>query len=133
MSPNYASWVIMSTKMVYLHFQTRCKSSSTHHTPQTTGVPGLVNFYHRFIPRCADILTPFNALLKTTSTNSPTIPWNSAATSSFQEIKDALAKATLLVHPKPEAPINVMTDASDVAIGAVLGAPLLLLPQVIPN
>ena len=81
---------------------------------------GLVNFYHRFIPRCADILTPLNALLKATSTNSHTISWNSAATSSFQEIKDALAKATLLVHPKPEAPINVMTDASDVAIGAVL-------------
>ena len=26
----------------------------------------------------------------------------------------------LLVHPKPNAPINVMTDASDMAIGAVL-------------
>ena len=81
---------------------------------------GLVNFYHRFIPRCADILTPLNALLKITSTNSRTLQWNSAATSSFQEIKNALAKATLLVHHKPDAPINVMTDASDVAIGAVL-------------
>ena len=27
---------------------------------------GLVNFYHRFIPRCADILTPLNMLLKAT-------------------------------------------------------------------
>ena len=73
-----------------------------------------------YTPRCADILTPLNALLKATSTNSHTLQWNSVATSSFQEIKDALVKATLLVHPKPEAPINVMTDASDVAIGAVL-------------
>ena len=27
---------------------------------------GLVNFYHRFIPRCAEILTPLNELLKAT-------------------------------------------------------------------
>ena len=31
-----------------------------------------------------------------------------------------LAQATLLVHPKPEAPTNIVTDASDVAVGAVL-------------
>jgi len=59
-------------------------------------------------------------MLKATSSNSRTLQWNSAATSSFQEIKDALANATLLVHPKPDAPINVMSDASDIAIGAVL-------------
>jgi len=81
---------------------------------------GLVNFYHRFIPKCADTLTPLNSLLKSTPTNSRILQWNPAATSSFEEIKDALANATLLVHPKPDAPINVMTDASDVAIGAVL-------------
>ena len=31
-----------------------------------------------------------------------------------------LANVTLLVHPKPDAPINVMTDKSDVTIGVVL-------------
>ena len=31
-----------------------------------------------------------------------------------------LAQATLLVHPKPDAPTNIVTDASDVAVGAVL-------------
>ena len=36
------------------------------------------------------------------------------------DIKNALATATLLVHPKPDAAINIMTDASDIAIGAVL-------------
>ena len=41
-------------------------------------------------------------------------------TSSFQEIKDALTKATLLIHPKPDASIIVMTDASDVTNEAVL-------------
>ena len=35
------------------------------------------------------------------------------------EIKDALANTTLLVHPQPDAPINIMTDTSDIAIRAV--------------
>ena len=38
----------------------------------------------------------------------------------FEDIKKALANATLLVHCKLDAPINIMTDASDIAIGAVL-------------
>ena len=44
--------------------------------PQPTSLReflGLVNFSHRFIPCCADILTPLNLLLKTTSTNSRTL------------------------------------------------------------
>ena len=81
---------------------------------------GLVNFYHRFIPKCAAILTPLNSLLKTTAPNSRALQWTPPATTAFNDIKDALANATLLVHPKPNAPLNVMTDASDFAIGAVL-------------
>ena len=81
---------------------------------------GLVNFYHRFIPQCATILTPLNSLLKSTPTNSCTVQWTPAATTTFQEIKNTLANATLLVHPKPDSPVNIMTDASNVAIGAVL-------------
>ncbi|ROT64269.1 putative integrase core domain protein [Penaeus vannamei] len=34
--------------------------------------------------------------------------------------KEALASATLLNHPLPEAPLNIAVDASDTAIGAVL-------------
>ena len=81
---------------------------------------GLVNFYHRFIPQCAKILSPLNSLLKSTANNSRTLQWSTQASAAFQEIKDTLANATLLLHPKPDAPINIMTDASDVAIGAVL-------------
>ena len=81
---------------------------------------GLVNFYHRFIPCCATILTPLNSMLKSTAPNNRELCWTTAATAAFQEIKDALANATILVHPQPDAPINVMTDASDIAIGAVL-------------
>ena len=63
---------------------------------------------------------PLNTLLKTTSANSQTVQCNPAATTSFLAIKDALANAALLVRHKPGAPSNMMTDASDIAIGAVL-------------
>lgn len=35
-------------------------------------------------------------------------------------MKDALADASLLFHPKPAAPTSIMTDASDKAVGAIL-------------
>jgi cytoskeleton-associated protein 5 len=38
----------------------------------------------------------------------------------FHQIKEALAKASLLVYPKADAPTCIITDASDTAVGAVL-------------
>ena len=78
---------------------------------------GIVNFYHRFLPRCANILRPLNDLLKA---HHKDFTWSTAAATAFEQAKDLLAKATLLNHPTPDAPTCVMTDASDVAVGAVL-------------
>ena len=80
---------------------------------------GLINFYHRFIPNGAQLLQPLNKLLSTTSSNK-TIQWTDQATAAFHNSKQALAQATLLFHPKLDAPTCIMTDASDVAVGAVL-------------
>jgi hypothetical protein len=76
-----------------------------------------VNFYHRFLPHCAELMQPLHALLKG---KSQAITWTDAATTSFQATKDALAKASLLTYPTPNAPTCLMTDASDTAVGAVL-------------
>ena len=46
--------------------------------------------------------------------------WTTEALQAFYLIKDMLAEATLLAHPKPDAPLCVMTDASNVAVGLVL-------------
>ena len=78
---------------------------------------GLVNFYHRFIPHCAQILQPLNSCL---TPRGKDLQWTSEAAEAFSSIKDALAQATLLSHPQPGAPLAIMTDASDFAIGAVL-------------
>ena len=81
---------------------------------------GLVNFYHRFIPHCADFMQPLHALLSTGKSKSHKLTWTNAALIAFTTTKEALAKASLLSYPKPDAPICLMTDASDTAVGAVL-------------
>ena len=120
MSANYISWAIKSIIKVPEQVKVIRKFPQPTSLRQLREFLGLINFYHRFIPQCADILTPLNALLKSTPNNSRKLQWTDNATSAFMDIKMALAAATLLVHPKPDAPINIMTDASDIAIGAVL-------------
>ena len=78
---------------------------------------GLINFYHRFIPGCVKILDPLNSLLTSTTEH---LTWDDTSTQAFIGIKKALADATLLVHPKPNALTSLTTDASDSAIGATL-------------
>lgn len=81
---------------------------------------GLINFHHRFILKCATILEPLNWMLSLTGTRARHLPWDNEARAAFMAIKEALANATLLAHPKPHAPTRIMTDASDCAVGAVL-------------
>jgi hypothetical protein len=78
---------------------------------------GLVNFYHRFISHCAELMQPLHALLVN---KTQTIVWNDTAVASFNATKDALANATLLSYPKLDALTCLMTDASESAVGAVL-------------
>ena len=81
---------------------------------------GLVNFYHRFLPHGADLMHPLHALLPAGKAKSQNLTWTDTAVASFNTTKEALAAASLLSYPQPEAPTCLMTDASDTAVGAVL-------------
>lgn len=81
---------------------------------------GLANYYRRFIPHCAAILQPLHALLSGQTKPNASISWTDDAETAFSSIKEALANATLLAHPKSDAITSLTVDASDVAIGAVL-------------
>ena len=65
---------------------------------------GLVNFYRRFLPSCAAIMHPLNQLLTHPKDKSAHIEWTEEALSAFSKTKEALADATLLTHPKLNAP-----------------------------
>ena len=81
---------------------------------------GLINFYHRFLNHGAAILKPLNDLLAAPQGRNKELVWTDDALHAFTAAKEALANATLLSHPVLKAPTSIMTDASDIAIGAVL-------------
>ncbi len=68
----------------------------------------------------AELMHPLHDLLPNRKSTSATLNWSENATAAFNATKDALANATLLTYPRPDAPTSVMTDASDLAVSAVL-------------
>ena len=91
-------------------------------TSQLRRFLGLVNFYHRFVPHCADILQPLHSLLSAHPTRPKSTPltWTPDAEQAFASIKTALSDASLLNHPHPTAEVCLMTDASLTGVGGAL-------------
>nr|VZH91226.1 unnamed protein product [Spirometra erinaceieuropaei] len=75
---------------------------------------GMVNFYHRFLPNCANLMLPLTNMLF--GPKGPREPAGDLL-AAFERIKAPLADAILLTHPVPEAPLSLMADASTVASG----------------
>ena len=89
------------------------------HQRQLREFLGLINFYNRFIPNCACILSPLNSFLGK-HYKKKELQWTNDAIHAFETVVETLAQATLLFHPKSDAPLSIATDASEVAVGAVL-------------
>jgi len=82
---------------------------------------GIVNFYHRFIQNAAAILAPLNKyLIGAKKHDKRPIEWTADAEEAFYESKRRLAETTLLAHPCENAKLLLRTDASNIAMGAVL-------------
>ena len=82
---------------------------------------GMVNYYRRFIKRAAQHLYHlFDALKGKKEARPRKLEWTKECQTSFDAIKEALAKAAMLRHPRPNAKLALTADASKFAIGAVL-------------
>ncbi|OXA41965.1 Transposon Ty3-G Gag-Pol polyprotein [Folsomia candida] len=77
---------------------------------------GLCSFYRRWIPGFADICRPLHAL---TGANIPFV-WTEDCQQSFERLRHLLCTAPILAPFNPQAPIELMTDASNYGVGAVL-------------
>ncbi|XP_078280903.1 uncharacterized protein LOC144607739 [Rhinoraja longicauda] len=62
---------------------------------------GMVTFHHRFVPAVAKIMRPLFQLL---TSNRRDVQWNADAVAAFDETKEALARVTMPVHPRVNAP-----------------------------
>jgi len=77
---------------------------------------GLASYYRRFVKDFATIAEPLSRL---TRKNAPFI-WTDETQESFDKLKRALLDAGTLAYLHPDIPCILDTDASDVAVGAVL-------------
>lgn len=81
---------------------------------------GLISYYHKFIPNAAKLLLPFHGMVIPGKASLKSIYFDEDMMLAFNNIKNELIKATLLVHPSKDATISVATDSSSNTIAGVL-------------
>ena len=77
---------------------------------------GLANYFRKFIQGYSKLATPLTDLTK------KEVPWKWTlkCQDTFEHIKECLTTAPLLKMPDPSKPFEVIADASQTAVGAVL-------------
>ncbi|KAF8751565.1 hypothetical protein RHS01_08145 [Rhizoctonia solani] len=100
--------------------QKKIKAVTTWPTPKTVkqvqAFLGFVNYLRRFIPNFSLIACPLHNLTKKESLWS----WGVTEEAAFQELKALVTKSPVLIHSNPKLPYYLETDASGVAMGAIL-------------
>ena len=78
---------------------------------------GHVGYYRKFIENFTKIATPMFKLL----TKDAHCVWDSQCQTAFEILKEKLSTTPVLQGPNWSLPFHISTDASDTALGAVLG------------
>ncbi|QRW17328.1 Retrotransposable element Tf2 protein [Rhizoctonia solani] len=77
---------------------------------------GFVNYLRWFIPNFSSVARPLHNLTKKETPWS----WGNPEEAAFQELKLLVTQSPVLVHSNPDLPYYLETDASGVAMGAIL-------------
>ena len=81
---------------------------------------GALNFYRRFLPRDAETQAPLNDFLQGNQKGKHPVPWTPESIEVFEKCKEALVQATLLAHPMCDAPLSIISEASETTASASL-------------
>ncbi|CAN6679378.1 unnamed protein product [Malus baccata var. baccata] len=101
----------------------KSKVDLVRHLPSLTSVRevrsflGHAGFYRRFIKDFSKIAQPLCRLLQ----KEVAFEFDDACSTAFKQLKEALTSAPIITPPDWSLPFELMCDASDYAIGAVLG------------
>ena len=101
----------------------RAKFATTEKLPPPRNVKGIISFlrhagfYRRFIKDFSKLSKPLCNLLEKNSA----FDFDDACLQAFNAIKEKLVSAPIMIVPDWNQPFEVMCDASDFAIGVVLG------------
>lgn len=79
---------------------------------------GMLNFYHRFVPKMAEIQAPLH--ISSEKNDKTPVNWTSEMEQAFENCKSLLSTETRLTFMSPDAKLSIMTDASNTAIGGVV-------------
>ncbi|QRW24124.1 Retrotransposable element Tf2 protein [Rhizoctonia solani] len=77
---------------------------------------GFVNYLCQFIPNLSSVAHPLHNLTKKETPWS----WSNLEEEAFQELKSLVTQSPVLIHSNPDLPYYLETDASGVAMGAIL-------------
>ena len=77
---------------------------------------GMANFYHKFIPHFADVASPLNTLRK----KGVKFKWDTPQQDDFDTLKKLISQPPVLRMADFSKPFILQTDASGVALGALL-------------
>jgi hypothetical protein len=80
---------------------------------------GLANYYRKFVLRFSALAAPLTALCSPRAT----FRWGPAEQASFNTLKVALSSAPVLLVWDPVLPTRLLTDASELAVSAILEQP----------
>ncbi|KAM2671207.1 hypothetical protein EV1_007043 [Malus domestica] len=111
----------------------KSKVNLVRHLPSPTSVRevrsflGHAGFYRRFIKDFSKLAQPLCRLLQ----KDAPFDFNKACEEAFNHIKTLLTSAPIIIPPDWTIPFELMCDASDYAIGAILGQRKNKLPHVI--
>ncbi|CAB0030056.1 unnamed protein product [Trichogramma brassicae] len=82
---------------------------------------GVLNFYRSSIPHAAEMQSHLNKYLKDSrKKDKRPVEWDNDANDAFERCRQSLVEVVSLAYPHSNAQIRVVTDASDVAMGAAL-------------
>lgn len=82
---------------------------------------GMVNYYHRYIPRLAELCSPIHDIINSAlKTKGKLLTWDEKSIKAFDSIKTTFATRVLLTHFDEKAKLSLTVDASGIAIGGVL-------------
>lgn len=84
--------------------------------PELRSFIGMVSYYRKFIRNFAGMGAPLYQLLK----KDVSWNWREEQQNAFEQLKQKMSEAPLLAMPQPKEKYYVVTDASDLALGAVL-------------
>ena len=84
--------------------------------PQLRSFLGLATYYQKFVQNFSDIAAPLTRLLR----KDVPYTWTEVESAAFESLKQALCTAPVLRVADPGLPFTLHTDASNVAIGAVI-------------